>query len=247
MSEKRKFTDRPETKWALLSSEDRLNDSLCIFIHGFYGNYLSTWGKIPQLLRSHADQDQACKEWDFLFVGYATGNVESYLDISKIIVTEWRKARNGEAPYRTRYKRFTLVGHSLGTLGIRQLLCAQALQPDGTIRDLKSVLLFGTPLSGSSLAKYAIWSSIGSALKDNNPQMRMLRVWTQSTVENIKWPPVRVILGLDDKVVGATKAELIKWEGDVDPVDVNNLDHGTLVKPNHWNSLVINYLQNALA
>lgn len=246
MSVKRKFTDRPETKWALVYSEENPNNNLCIFIHGFYGNYLTTWGKIPQLLRDHADQDRACKDWDFLFIGYDTGNVESYIDISNIIVTEWRKARNGEAPYGNEYKRFALVGHSLGTLGIRQLLCAQALQPDRTICDLKSVLLFGTPLSGSPLAKYAFWSGIGSSLKENNPQMRMLRVWTKSTVENIKWPQVRVILGLDDKVVGAKQTELIKWEGDVDPVDVNNLDHGTLVKPNQWDSLVINYLQNAL-
>lgn len=242
----REFTNRPKEQWAFLQ-RNAPNVKLAIFIHGFYGDYLSTWGKIPALLKSNADTDDICTEWDYLFIGYTTGTIQTYLDIAALIATEWRKARHGLAPFRQAYQHIALFGHSLGTLGIRQLLCAQDAQPDGHLHDLKSVVLFGTPLNGSGLANMAFWSTVGDALKEGNPQLRMLKSWSKGVQPQLNWPQVKVILGLDDKIVGSRMTELIQWPGDISPADKTNSDHSDLVKPDNWQSAVVNYIQNALS
>ncbi|HEX8350070.1 MAG TPA: hypothetical protein VF598_08905 [Hymenobacter sp.] len=242
----REFQNRPKEQWAFLRRSTP-NVKLAIFIHGFYGNYLSTWGKIPALLKQHADADPICAEWDFLFIGYTTSTIQTYLDIAALLATEWRKARHGVAPFRQAYQQIALFGHSLGTLGIRQLLCAQHAQPDGHLRDLKAVVLFGTPLNGSGLADIAFWSTIGEALKQGNPQLRMLKSWSAGVLPQLAWPPVRIILGLDDNVVGSRMTELIQWPGDMAPADKTTFDHSNLVKPDGWQSAVIEYIQHALS
>lgn len=241
----RELEDRPTEQWALLRRTSP-NAKLAIFIHGFYGNYLSTWGKIPDLLYTNADTDAVFTEWDFLFIGYSTGTVETYLDIAAVLATQWRKARHGLAPFLQEYKQIALFGHSLGTLGIRQLLCASDAQPDGHLNDLKAVVLFGTPLNGSKLAKFAFWNNVKDSLKESNPQLRMLKSWSEGVYKHLNWPPVRIVLGLDDKVVGANMTELIRWTGDVSPADMTNFDHSEIVKPPTWRSSVINNIENAL-
>lgn len=240
----RVFDNRTGEQWALLSRTSP-NVKLAIFVHGFYGDYLATWGKVSDLLRSHADTDAVCTEWDFLFLGYTTGTLETYLDIAAVIATQWHKARHGHAPFRQAYEKVALFGHSLGTLGIRQLLCAREVQPDGHLNDLKAVVLFGTPFNGSGLAKLPFWSNVADSLKPGNPQLRMLRSWSTGVHGHLAWPPVRIVLGLDDKVVGASA--YIPWPGDISPADINNFDHSALVKPSGWSSAVINCIQNALS
>lgn len=241
----REFENLASEQWAFLQRTSP-NVKLAIFIHGFYGNYLHTWGKIPELLRTHADTDGVCTEWDFLFIGYNTDTVETYLDIAGVLATQWQKARHGLAPFRQAYEQVALFGHSLGTLGIRQLLCARDAQPDGHLDDLKAVVLFGTPLNGSGLAILAPWNKVGQSLRPGNPQLRMLKSWSTGVHAQLNWPLVRVVLGLEDKVVGARMAELIEWPGDISPADFTNFDHRALVKPVGWRSSVINYIQNAL-
>ncbi len=243
----REFLNRPGDKWAFIRSKEVENNKIAIFIHGFYGDYLDTWGKLPELLAKNADQHVGFKDWDFLFIGYKTGNLRTYLDITSLIATQWRNARNGDSPFGRKYEKFSLFGHSLGTLGIRQLLCSYATQPDRNINDLHSVILFGTPIFGSSLAQIAFWSSIADALKEGNQQLRMLKTWVESSFHHINWPKIKVVLGMDDKVVGNRYRELVEWDGDITPVDVLQMDHSTLVKPQNWeNSTLINYLENAL-
>jgi triacylglycerol esterase/lipase EstA (alpha/beta hydrolase family) len=241
----RELDNRPKEHWALLSRVSP-NVKLAIFVHGFYGNYLSTWGKIPDLIHTYADTDAVCAEWDFLFVGYNTNTVDTYLDIAAVLSTQWQKARQGSAPFTQAYEQVALFGHSLGTLGIRQLLCARSAQPDGHLNDLKTVVLFGTPLNGSGWARLAILTKVADALKKGNPQLRMLKTWSTDAHAQLNWPQVRIVLGLDDKVVGAKMPELIQWSGDISPADVTNFDHSHLVKPTSWQSAVINYIQNAL-
>lgn len=242
------FDDQPGSKWAYLCQPNREKQTgkLAIFIHGFNGKYLATWGRIPELLRVHAETDPDCKSWDFLFLGYDTVNVETYLDIAAILSTELGKARKGNAPFQAEYHTFALFGHSLGTLGIRQLLCATAAHPNGGLGTLHNIVLFGTPLNGSGLASWVRFVKISRALEAGNPQLRMLRTWSKGVHAHAPWPLVQVVLGLDDKIVGSRLAELVEWPGDVTPPERTNLDHSALVKPESWNSPVINYLQNAL-
>lgn len=243
----RKFSDRPNEQWAFIQKDGNANKKLAIFIHGFYGNYLSTWGKLPDMLMQNADGRQPFDEWDYVFLGYKTGNVETYLDIADLICTACKGAFAGAAPYNSPYSEVALFGHSLGTLGIRQLLCAWTIQPSNMISMIRSITLFGSPINGSSLATLASpFSGIASALKPANPQMRMLKSWNECAYTHHPWPAIRILLGLDDKIVGSKYASLIEWKGDA-TVDQSNLDHCSLVKPASWdNSLVIDYIQTSL-
>lgn len=149
------LVDRQEDLWLLLRQPYAgAGRSLAIFIHGFLGDHLTTWGRLPEMLREHALSEPLLAKWDFLFLGYSTRQIASYLDIARLIATQWEKAATGKVPFTGEYKQFALLGHSLGTLGIRQLLCAGVMQPPQMLRALHSVTLFGTPLNGSPLANY---------------------------------------------------------------------------------------------
>jgi hypothetical protein len=111
---------------------------------------------------------------------------------------------------------------------------------------LHSVTLFGSPLNGSSLAKFAVWRRISDALKPNSPQLRMLRIWSKGAHAVQAWPVARVVVGLDDRVVG-NFSDFVDWIGDETPVTTTNLDHRALVKPKTWNdSSIVSYVRAAL-
>jgi len=242
----REFINRPKEMWALIRSTTAPNSAIAMFVHGFRGNYLNTWGKIPDLLWKNADGDPATCDWDFLFLGYSTFNIATYLDIASLICSEWKKCAKGEQPYGRKYERLVLFGHSLGTLGIRQALCATAVHNGSLLSQLHKVTLFGTPLNGSPLALTAPFYKIADALKPANPQLRMLRTWVEGSLKHNPWPPVRLVLGQGDWVVGQQFNELIQWPGD-QVADQAVLDHGDMVKPDTWtNSLAMDYLRNTL-
>jgi pimeloyl-ACP methyl ester carboxylesterase len=236
--------DRQEEYWSLLREpKGGAGRSLAIFIHGFLGDHLTTWGRLPEMLQEHASSEVLLADWDFLFMGYPTRQIDSYLQIAHLIATQWDKAATGKLPFGGAYKRFALLGHSLGTLGIRQLLCAGVMQPPEMLKTLHSVTLFGTPLNGSPLAAYGpaefVGGAIANALKPGNPQFRMLRSWNESIHPLLHWKSVRVVLGIDDKVVGSKYADLIDFAGDSKPSVQLNFDHKDLVKPKTWNSSTI--------
>jgi pimeloyl-ACP methyl ester carboxylesterase len=243
----RELLNRTKEQWALIRRDGAApNQRLAIFVHGFRGNYLLTWGKIPELLEERADSDAALAAWDFLFLGYSTRDVATYLDIAALISTAWRRAAAGEAPHHAPYTRLALFGHSLGTLGIRQALCAAPGQ-GGLLEALYSVTLFGTPLNGSPLGLLgSLLYPVAKALEPENSQLRMLKVWSEGSFELRPWPKVRVVLGQGDWVVGQQFAELVQWPGDQAP-DQTVLDHSDLVKPDAWqNCSVFDYVRSGL-
>jgi pimeloyl-ACP methyl ester carboxylesterase len=238
--------DRQKEKWCLISASTP-NKKLAIFIHGYRGNYLTTWGRLSALLKVNADNDPIFNEWDFLFLGYSTLDVKTYLSISDLIGTQIDNARNARLPFKNNYNEFALFGHSLGTLGIRQYLCAISQQPNKCIDDLKSVVLFGSPLNGSLLAHFDFFYEIADALKSSNPQLQMLRIWNETSHYLRPWIEVQVILGLNDKVVGSENAHLVTWAGDRNPYTLSTLDHSELVKPDRWvHSCQIDHIKQAL-
>ncbi len=243
----RAFFDRQKERWAYIRRTDVANTKLVIFIHGFRGSYLSTWGELANFLYQHADTDNALAEWDHLFLGYETYSIGSYLEISDILASQWRKASTRAPPFdQNSYSKLALFGHSLGTLAIRQLLCAISEQPEGMIQALKATVLFGSPLNGSSLAGIAglakIWDAatgkaaallpgsyrIARALEPGNPEMKMLQVWNKTvrTHSGIPFSAIKVILGTDDHVVGT--GGLAEWLGD--EVSMTAMDHSQLCK-----------------
>ncbi len=120
----REFLDRSAQRWALIRRIDQANTNLAIFVHGFRGNYLSTWGNLPEALTERADRQAPFDRWDYVFIGYETSTVSNLLAIADLLNSQWKIAVSGQAPFDHCYDQVALFGHSLGTLGIRQLLCA---------------------------------------------------------------------------------------------------------------------------
>ena len=242
----RKVHDRQEERWTFVERTDQPNRQLVVFIHGWRGEHLSTWGDLAKYLEHHADEEGVLEDWDYLFVGYETYSLGSLLDIARIIASQWKKASRGQRPFKHAYKALSLVGHSLGTLGIRQLLCAVSEHPEGMLRALHCTLLFGSPLNGSPLATYAAAARIADALKGRfgallpgtyqiNDALRpdgqilqMLQAWNETfrlsaEHQNLR---VKVVLGADDLVVH--QGGLARWAGD--ECSETALDHTGLCK-----------------
>jgi len=236
----RNFQDRQGEHWTLIKGSSN-NTRLAIFVHGFLGNHLTTWGRLPELLQANADTDPVLVTWDFLFIGYSTNAVASYLDIARLISTQLHLACEGQPPFSHQYERFALLGHSLGTLGIRQLLCAKALHHPGMIDKLHSIMLFGTPLNGSRLAMFGglLGGSITKALEPGNPQLRMLHAWTESIYPSLAWKEVKLVLGTEDRVVGFDHVDLVKFPGDAPNPILWGLNHSSMVKPASWEASTV--------
>jgi hypothetical protein len=128
-----RLLDRPIEKWSFIKRDDRNNKKLAIFVHGFRGDHLATWLDLPNFLFRHAGSDRQLQNWDYLFLGYETYSIGNYVAIARLISSQWERASKGLPPYGpTAYEKLALIGHSLGTLGIRQLLCASSLHPKVT-------------------------------------------------------------------------------------------------------------------
>jgi hypothetical protein len=197
------------------------------------------------MLAENADTNEPLRNWDYLFLGYDTARIDTYIDIANKISDHWERASQGQRPYPRPYQRFALFGHSLGTLGIRQLLCAWSLQPAAFMPQLHSATLFGVPITGSILA-YLSRLKVADALEPLNPQLRMLREWTRSAYASKPWPKVKVVVGDRDWVVGSKKAAWIDWDGD-GRRSTEALDHRALVKPDSWDdSPIVGFVESAL-
>jgi hypothetical protein len=86
------FNDRQDERWALIRREDAPNKNLAIFVHGFRGTHLTTWGELPDFLKHHAGAESPLKEWDYLFIGYETYSIKNYLNIADIITKTGSRA-----------------------------------------------------------------------------------------------------------------------------------------------------------
>ncbi len=227
-----KVGERQDGKRTFVARTDRANKCLAIFVHGWRGGHLSTWGDLAKYLEHHAHEKRVLEDWDYLFVGYKTYSLGSLLSIARVLAGEWTDAALGQPPFSHGYQTLALIGHSLGTLGIRQLLCAVSEHPKGMLDALHCALLFGSPLNGSPLASFAALARVKDALEGDWPALlpgtyqindvlqpdgqiiQMLHVWNktfQLSAEHRKLR-VKVILGADDMVVD--QRGLAEWEGD---------------------------------
>jgi len=235
----RTFTDRQGQQWAYIRRSDKPNTKLAIFVHGFRGNYLTTWGKLPWLFKEEADSSEILSDWDFVFLGYSTMHITTYLDIAELIDAEWEKACSGHAPYGGKYTELALFGHSLGTLGIRQFLCTT--HQSKTF--LSRVVLFGSPLYGSPLAIIPKFYRVAAALETGNAQIRMLRKWTNKAFEHDPWTSVNLFVGSKDMVVVGN--DFVDWVGDT-KAQVTNHSHLDMLNIKDFNCAAIDLMLTAL-
>ena len=120
----------------------------------FSRQYLRTWGALSEFLNSARMPTRFWRGWDYVFIGYDTGDVKTYLDISALICGAWRRAAAGDPPTIRNMIAWPFSVTRLGTLGIRQALCANSIHGANMLRKVHSVTLFGSPLNGSPLAPW---------------------------------------------------------------------------------------------
>ncbi len=126
---------------ALWSKEP--NGKLLVFVHGFGGNALTTWGLLPVLLSIRKE----VKGYDIVFFGYESLKLNAYecaehlqkcLDdlLSKKKEVAHESIRNHDPAYvgsvpRT-YREMVLVGHSLGACVIRRAMLNEVRSGEGS-------------------------------------------------------------------------------------------------------------------
>lgn len=231
----RRTFDDSKAKRAGVYDDQHGNTQLAIFVHGYRGTHLGTWGKVPKALKAEASKPFS--EWDYLFVGFNTDKLESYADIADLLRTEITQAAKGASFSPVKYQKFCLIGHSLGTLGIRQLICDHTKHSGQLPSMIHSVLLFGGPTNGSWLAKVGrviFDDTISGWLEPGCGQLAMLHRWTGTYHDLHKpWPRVEPVYGTEDMVVGSKYRSLIDWPGD-QPESLINAGHASMKEPTDW-------------
>jgi eukaryotic-like serine/threonine-protein kinase len=123
-------------------------DAAVIFIHGFSGHPRVTWGAFPDALASHL----APSEWDLFSLAYAStlslaGIWTADPDLN-LLATYLHTAL--DQPPLDRYKRLTLIAHSMGGLVVQRTL----LDHDDVLAKVRHLFLFATPSAGLTKATW---------------------------------------------------------------------------------------------
>lgn len=140
-----------EVRWAR-----ELPKSCVIFIHGFGGRAVTTWGDFPEM----AIADPRFAESDLFFVGYpsrsntASFSASALFHVVKLLVerpAEVRSEVGGPArPGNVRYETIVLVGHSLGGALARKV--AMLARTDGRPwADRLRIVLFAPAHTGANI------------------------------------------------------------------------------------------------
>jgi pimeloyl-ACP methyl ester carboxylesterase len=186
--QKKHMTDRvlidpPDTLYAIVSSATPLT-RLAIFLHGLDGEYISSWGRLPYILRDNADSEPSLALWDFCFIGYQTYQLRSTVDVASYLNSWVDRAVGGLHPFGRSYDTIALVGHSLGGLAIRYYLRSAACATGGSIRSVSRAILIGEASHGSmwgDFAKFLVYPLITkpviSELTTGNGFAEQLRRW----------------------------------------------------------------------
>jgi hypothetical protein len=164
-------------------NKNKRNKNLAVFVHGFTGNYLSTWGALPDLLTS----DPRLLHFDFLFWGYSSNFIvpkeEFVTDNIKQLFTQFlskhktnqhidvvAQGLQTELKYLEEYDNIVLIGHSLGGLVIRSYIIQnlREMKKDNLerINKINQIILFGTPNEGLDVANNKLLGKLNNQIYD---------------------------------------------------------------------------------
>ena len=219
------------------------NTQLAIFVHGFTGDHLETWGDLPQLLQT----DERLETYDFLFWGYPSHLFRKNEDIGTT-----GKYLKSEIDYLNKpYHTIVLIGHSMGGLVIRSYI-VQALI-DGKGKDLKllaDVILFGVPNDGDlkpQLIPEWVHSQIGDMGVASHFIVTLRRYWIQRVTaaprsdDFYRQIPTLAVAGYADNFV--TKSSVESFFRDTAMTDG---DHRSIVKPDSPEHLTYRIIRKRL-
>jgi pimeloyl-ACP methyl ester carboxylesterase len=156
------FCEEPHNKGSLLHLRHKVFQAkdVIVFIHGFIGDYVSTWGKTSVLL----DDPRFNRNYDFVFYGFKTalfGDVPAFDD-------EAERLDHLLTRLEENYKSITIVTHSKGgLLAMRTLLTRAKDFPAKQPYKIHRIVMF-TPLTENvSLAQNpGLVKLIGAQSKD---------------------------------------------------------------------------------
>lgn len=236
-------------KKVFYKNKQKKNTHLAVFVHGFTGNYLSTWGKLPELLLS----DPRLLHYDFLFWGYSSSllfpNENFFLDNIRQLFSQFlnkhktnqrieviSQGLQTELNYMDNYENISLIGHSLGGLVIRSYIIQNLIENKtvnkNRIQKIDNIILLGTPNEGVDIANNKILGLLNNQIADMgsyNEFINKLREdWVDLVFKNddIKFKTL-MVAGEDDYFVPFE--QVTKYFRD--SRELTKGDHITMAKP----------------
>lgn len=226
---------------------------LLIFVHGFNGSAIGTWGDFPNLLRNHPSTDQT----DIIFYGYSSLEFQAAdhandfyhflreeIEGSKKSLIKKYTANNNL--FTREYESTVVVAHSLGAIIVREALHSAYLDKKSWLSNVK-MCLFAPAHKGAHilpLLKQVIsLNLIGKlcgvianykipVLKDLSEDSYMVKkIWSetevlQKTAEGDFTKAKLVIHAKGDKIVNN-----VRYLHDSDTQGMENRTHSTVCKP----------------
>lgn len=212
-------------------SSSAKNSTAIVFVHGFTGDVMKTWRRIPEFLQA----DPRLNEWDLLGVGYEShlrfdlpGLWSSDARLEEIAIMLHSRPEISSS----NYKRLAFVAHSMGGLVVQQALVSYE-----DLRNRTShIVLFGTPSGGLKKAGFAsFWKRQIQNMKAGGPFINALREkWTSLKLDSDPPFVFVAVAGETDQFVPAESSlgRFPQAKGDVIPGNhVTMLDAESITDP----------------
>src|SRR5947207_2541742 len=195
------FCEEPHYKGRLLHLRHKVFQpkDVIIFIHGFIGDYVHTWGKPKVLL----DDPRFNRNYDFVFYGFKTA---LYGDVP-VFDEEAAKLDRMLTHLEEDYKSITIVTHSKGgLLAMRTLLNRAKDFPSKQPYKIHRIVMF-TPLTENvSLAGQA---ELVKLLAKQSTDIAQMQANTYSELGRVK-EDLKALLDAQDPLAGARKEAFMK-------------------------------------
>jgi len=238
----------------LLVNSSGNSSTLAVFCHGWHGDLVKTWGALNKLYALHHNDEGPFEDVDILFLGYNSSPTSIDLLASWIrdrivsVFPSW-SAGNKYGNLTGSYKRLLLVGHSLGTLGMRKAVLELDGNKDSEVLAGLEMTLFAPPLCGVD------WQTYLDAVKTSwlNPIAPILRIWqrarepvadqlqsgssflhklreeTNKAIDANAVPAAHLVLGLSDRVVAIDDIKDFCYQSDTHEIK-SEADHVSVCK-----------------
>ena len=201
LTDKDWFCEEPHYKGSVLHLRHKVFQAkdVIVFVHGFIGNYVSTWGK-PKLL---LEDPRFNRNYDFVFYGFKTalfGDVPAFDE-------EAAKLDRTLTHLEQDYRSITIVTHSKGgLLAMRTLLNRAHEFPAKQPYKIHRIVMF-TPLTENvSLAQLPEFVKL---LGKESPDIAQMQADTYSELGKVK-EDAKALLNPEDSIAETRKEAFIK-------------------------------------
>jgi hypothetical protein len=195
------FCEEPHHKGEILHLRHKVFQAkdVIVFIHGFIGNYVNTWGK-PRIL---LDDPRFNRNYDFVFYSFKTALVGDLPAFQEEAAKLERELTKLEENYRT----ITLVTHSKGgLLAMRSLVNRVAKYPEMQPYKLHRIVMFVPVTENVSLNKHP---DIVKLLASKSIDIHQMEANTYSELGKVK-ADLTNLLHPNDSIGEERKQRLLK-------------------------------------